>query len=117
MVRLRIHIEGPTGWQSVSALLDTGAARTVIHPEILGLVGYDLHGLRQSQTIVTASRNETMGMVTVRSIAALGQTMHDHAVGAFPLPAATGAQALLGLDFFADRRLTIDFRAGTVELQ
>lgn len=117
MVRLPIHIQGPAGWQSIEALLDTGAAMTVVHPELLRLVGYDVTGLRQSQAIVTASQRETMAVVNVQSIAALGQTKHDYSIGVFALPAATGVQALLGLDFFRRSRLTIDFRSGTLDLQ
>lgn len=117
MVRLRIHVQGPGGWQSIAALLDTGAAMTVVHPELLGLIGYNLNGWRESQAIVTASRRETMAVVNVQTIAALGQTKYGYPIGIFALPAATGVQALLGLDFFRGSRLTIDFQSGTLELR
>ena len=52
----------------------------------------------------------------VGKISTLGQNRLNFPVLAHNLPATSKVDGLLGLDFFRDLSLTIDFRAGMIEL-
>ncbi len=66
--------------------------------------------------MTTGSGSTTAPRLMVTRLTALGR----HAVGlrviAHTLPAGTGVDGLLGLDFFRGLVLTIDFRAGQLTL-
>ena len=52
--------------------------------------------------------------IAVEHLSALGQERRDLAVLAHTLPPISSVDGVLGLDFFRDRRLLIDFRLGLV---
>jgi hypothetical protein len=66
-------------------------------------------------SITTASRAERWSTFDVR-LAALGVAPLDIRVVGHTLPSGIPVDGLLGLDFLAGKRLTIDFRAQTIEL-
>ena len=93
--------------------LDTGASRTMLaarRADILGLT------MMPGGRVITASRVETARLAMVPEISALGITRRDLEVIVMPLPASSGLDGLLGLDFLRDTRVTIDFRAGILSI-
>jgi len=54
--------------------------------------------------------------VTLSHIRALGQERVDFGVLGHTLPPSAGVDGLLGLDFLRGQNLTVDFRAGRVNL-
>lgn len=91
--------------------LDTGAERTCIPPDMANLLGLTPIS---AGTIWTASELVRVTEVVVPRFDALGQTRRNFRVLVHPLPAGAPIKGLLGLDFFRDTRLTIDFRTQTV---
>jgi hypothetical protein len=89
----------------------------VIHPAWLGRAGYDLASPRSSVPIATASSVDRYPLYVVSELTALGHTSHNLAVLGHALPRAARLDGLLGMDFFGNRRLTIDFGSGTVSLE
>ena len=101
----------------IPVVLDTGASFTLIATDILVRLGYDPADLRlKRQRIVTGSGIEYTPRMTVQSVTAIGQKVTDLEVLCHDLPAESGIDGLLGLNFLRHFKLTIRFRKGIVEL-
>lgn len=109
-------VYGPLGCIQARFALDTGAVTTTIRTGILEEIGYNL-SLPAGQTrIVTGSRIETVPVLVLSQITALGQTKTDMPMLSYTLPAAANIDGVLGLDFLREQTLTIDFRQGLLTL-
>ncbi len=96
--------------------LDTGATRTVVSREIALSLGYSLSTPGEGAQILTGGGALTVPMMTVEKIEALGKEATNLRVLCHTLPSRAAVDGVLGLDFLRGRRLTIDFRAGLLEL-
>jgi predicted aspartyl protease len=114
---LWVELLGPLRTVRLRLLLDTGSAYTVVDPIWLQRAGYDLDSPRSFVPIATASSVERYPHYDVSHVAALGKVSRDLAVLGHALPRAARLDGLLGMNFFGDRRLTIDFGDGTVSLE
>jgi hypothetical protein len=77
-----------------------------------------LHSFHQFRTIevTTGSGIERVLEITVIHFAALEQECTNFLVLAHDLPASAGIDGVLGLDFFREQNLNIDFRNGLITL-
>ena len=116
LVIVLAQVYGPTGDTVVRLALDTGAVGTLINPVILAAIGYDLTQISDQIRIVTGSGIENVSRLVLQQIGSLGQTREEFLITCHSLPAATGVDGLLGLDFCRGQRLVVDFRAGEVTL-
>jgi predicted aspartyl protease len=116
LIIVSAKVWGPLGTAPMRLGLDTGAVGSVISADLLVALGYDPAIVQQRVRIVTASRVESVPRLFVDRINALGQERLQFGVLAHNLPPSTSVDGLLGLDFFRGLSLTIDFRAGTIEL-
>jgi hypothetical protein len=114
VVTARIH--GPAGSNDVRLALDTGATVTVISREWLSLVGYDLNDATQLN-VITGSGRESASRVVLDRIETLDMEKISLPILAYSLPESTTVDGALGLDFFEDCRLTIDFRQNTIDVE
>ena len=89
LIVLPVELFGPSGSQIVRMALDTGATRSLVNIATLVNLGYD-PSLESERTNVS--------------------------VLAHTLPPSAAIDGLLGLDFFRDQRLEIDFRHGRLTL-
>ena len=112
------HIYGPISDTVVRLALDTGSVGTVIHPDILTAIGYDLSQPSGQVRSVTASGVTIASRLVLSRVVALDQEREDFSVTCHALPAATNVEGLLGLDFYRQqKRLIVDFSAGEVVLE
>jgi len=112
-------IEAADGRSSlvVPVVLDTGASLTILATDIMARLGYDpANPELQRQRIVTGSGIEYAPRTTVRSATAIGQKVTNLDVLCHDLPPESGADGLLGLNFFRQFKLTLRFRKGIIEL-
>jgi hypothetical protein len=97
-------------------VLDTAAARTILnvkHARKLGLALDSGHHLSRIRSVI----GEELGVfVRVPLFEALGWVREDFELACHAFRAEEDINGLLGADFFAGLRLTIDYGAGTVEL-
>lgn len=112
------RIEGEYGGTDARLVLDTGTTESLISRNLALLLGYDL-SLITSQTRLTTASDivETVPRIPLRRIEVLGQERRDFPVLCHTLPPGANVDGLLGLDFFRDRRLTLDFNFGTITLE
>ena len=117
-VIVRVRLYGMGGASTVARMaVDTGASITSVRHELLELIGYDLSMVLSRTRIVTGTQAETVPILSVARLAALKQERENFVVVAHTLPPSLGIDGLLGLDFFADQTLTLNFRDGLITLE
>jgi aspartyl protease len=115
-ILIRAEATGPTGIINLKLLLDTGATTSLIILANLLYLGFDPNQPIRRIRMTTGS---AVGMVPVFALtrfSALGQHRYAFPVIGHALPASSGVDGLLGLDFLRDQILTIDFRSGQIAL-
>ena len=115
-IPVTVQVRGPRGITSAILALDTGATMTWLSVVIMAELGYDLASPADLMEVTTASSREVTPVIPVAQIRALNNERLDFPVLCHNLPSGTPFDGLLGLDFFRDHRLTIDFREGLVTL-
>ena len=101
----------------IPTVLDTGASFTIVSTDVLVRLGYDpADPALERQRIITGSGVEAAPALPVRSASAIGQKVKMLEVLCHDLPAESGVDGLLGLNFLKEFKLTIRFQRGIVEL-
>lgn len=97
--------------------LDTGATTTLLNAGILLSIGYDPAISLKRIQVTTGSGVEFVPQIAIRSLTTLGQTATDFEVLSHTLPPSAPVDGLLGLDFFREKKLSIDFRTGEIKVE
>jgi len=96
--------------------IDTGASISLIDIDILHALGFQKeHAIRTIQTM-TASRQETAYEFELPNIKAIGLIRRNFKVISRSLPSGLGIDGLLGLNFFRNKELIINFKLSEVRL-
>jgi len=107
------YLEGPNGSLDVRLALDTGAAMTLVLPEVLDELGYSARDGDKITSINTANEVPEQGYrLRVRHFEALGCVFHAFRIHAHELP-DYGVEGLLGMDFLGK----FDFEVRISELR
>lgn len=110
-------IYGSTGQiTTLTFLVDTGAARTLISPTALEYLGYEPSTATERVRMTTVSGIEYSPVLQIRKIESLGLVKEDFPVVLHTLPPNAPIDGLLGMDFIQGHVLTIDTIAHTIEL-
>jgi predicted aspartyl protease len=110
-------IEGPTGKSVLRLALDTGATTTLINTAMLVAIGYDPTLSSDRTQVTTGSGIEFVPRIALSELTALGLERQNLLVLCHTLPPSSGIDGLLGLDFFQDKMLKLDFRLGEIALE
>src|SRR5690349_12142782 len=110
LIIVRVRLFGPTGDTSARLALDTGASATVVRNALLVTIGYDPDALPRTVQFTTGSGVESASRLAVDKIEALDQERLNFSVVAHTLPPTASVDGVLGLDFFRNRILTLDFQ-------
>ncbi len=117
-IGLEVFFEGPSRTLKVNVILDTGACFSLIPWEVAENLGYDPATTRRKHTVTTVSGIETIPLIEVNSIEAMGQKTTGLLVGIHDLPSQAATSGLLGLNFLQRfEHLSIDFRKGLIVLR
>ncbi len=114
LIIVRARLTGPSGDTIGRLALDTGATTTLVNVAVLTCIGYDPAMETERFQVTTGSGIEFVPRVALEKLEALGQIEEAFSVYSHTLPASTGVDGILGLDFFRDRNLNIDFRVGSI---
>lgn len=109
-------LDGPSGKGVLRLAVDTGATVTLINAPSLVMAGYDPALSNDRYEVATASGVEYASRITVSKLTALGFDRRDLPILCHTLPPSASVDGVLGLDFFRDQVLTIDFRRGEIAL-
>ena len=97
--------------------VDTGATISLINTAVMDSLGYKKENSIRTIQTVTASKTETAYEFEIDNIMAIGLFRRNFKVIARSLPVGLGIDGLLGLNFFKDKELTIDFKLSEIKLK
>lgn len=115
-IPVNAQILGRGGILTARLILDTGATRTFISRDALALIDCVPPDDALKQQLYTASGTISAGETEIPVFAALDQQRLRFPVLCHSLPGDVGCDGVLGLDFFHDFVLSIDFRRGRLAL-
>ena len=96
--------------------VDTGSTVTMIDIDIMYNIGYYQKDAIKTIQTLTASKSETAYEFKINNISAIGIIRHNFNVIARSLPIRLGIDGLLGLNFFKNKELTIDFKLSEIRI-
>jgi len=97
--------------------VDTGATITLVSDDAMKKMGYTkADSIKTTQTI-TASKSETVCEYNLDNIMAIGLIRRNFKVLSRSLPVGLSIDGLLGLNFFKNKELTIDFKLSEIRLK
>ena len=102
--------------RDIDFIVDTGTYETLICENRLRQMGYTRVDSIEDVPIQTVGGNATAYRYIIEDITALGVTRRNFRVISHPMPSGSGAYGLLGLDFFEDKVLTIDFKQAVISV-
>ena len=114
LIVVATEIEGLASTAVLRLALDSGATTTLINTALLVAVGYDLALTSDRVEMTTGSGIEFAPRIAISRINSLGQVRSGFSVLGHTLPPSAGVDGLLGLDFFRNHSLAIDFRSGQI---
>lgn len=114
LIIVHTELTGPLGRAILRLALDTGATGTLVNIGMLMAVGCDPTSSADCVQVTTGSGVELVQRVELDGIRALGVSRAGFPVLGHSLPPSSGIDGLLGLDFFREQSLTIDFRRGEI---
>jgi len=97
--------------------IDTGASVSLIDIDVMLAIGYKKNDCIRTVDTVTASKKETAFEFEIDSIKAIGLIRRNFKVISRSLPVGLGIDGLLGLNFFKNRELIIDFKLCEIRLK
>jgi len=97
--------------------VDTGATISLIDTSVLTALGYTKADILRTTHTITASKTETVFEYSLDNIMAIGLLRRNFKVISRSLPVGLGVDGLLGLNFFKDKELTIDFKLSEIQLK
>jgi clan AA aspartic protease (TIGR02281 family) len=96
---VKARVWGPRGNTPLRFAVDTGAADTVITPELIDKLGYSPRDGERITTVRTAIGKEHGYSLRVKRFAALGFTVLDCRIHVFDLATGDDIDGLIGLSF------------------
>ncbi len=106
------------GKDYINLILDTGASHTVINLTRLIDLGYKISDTQGLTLIATANGIIEENTYLIPTISFAGIIKKDLLVASYHFETGDyGADGVLGLDFFKDLSLTIDFKNLTIEVR
>lgn len=109
-------LSGPLGQAKLRLVLNTGATASLIRPRILAAVGYDPDASPHRVPVDTGFGIHFLPRIVLNRFSALDHHRLGWPVLAHDLSPESGIDGLLGLDFLRGSVLTLDFRAGQIDL-
>jgi hypothetical protein len=113
---VRAQASGPAGSINLNLALDTAATVSVVDLANLIHLGFDPTQPLRRLRMATGSTVAIVPVFALTRLSALGQHRFIFPVIGHTLPPSSGVDGLVGLDFLRDQVLTIDFRAGQIDL-
>ena len=109
-----IEVDGIS--RDIKLLVDTGTYETLICETVIRFLWLTPANSIEQTPIRTVTGNDTAYRYSIDSITALGVEKRKINVISYPMPRDAGVDGLLGLDFFIDRKLLIDFILSQIQI-
>ena len=114
-----IRIDAQIGKLELTLALDTGATHTVVDLTLMMLNGYTLNDVIRPVEFETAKGAVSAYIFQIPALTALGRTLTNVEVSSYDFignDVLFDIDGVLGLDFFKETELTINFKTYTLAL-
>jgi len=117
LIMVPVTIKIGTEVKKFKFAVDTGATISLMDIDLLSDIGYKKENCIRTIQTLTASKTETAYEFEIDNIMAIGLIRRNFKVISRSLPTGLGIDGLLGLNFFKDKELTIDFKLSEIKLK
>ena len=107
IVQVTVEVDGLVN--RLDFIVDTGSYETLLCEKTIRMIGYTPVDSIEDVQIQTVSGSGKAYRYEIEKISALGVCWRNFKVISHQMPSGSGSHGLLGLDFFKNTRLTIDF--------
>lgn len=109
-------VTGPRGALHLNMLVDTGASYSSLNSVVLAEIGVEIAATQA--VIVSATSVAQVNTAYVNRLAALGVEDENMRIVVLDFPEGTvRIDGILGVDFFSNKKLAIDFKKHTIEVK
>ncbi len=115
ILNLTVYSETLESSLTMSAVLDTGAARSVIPPKVASNLGYDISKPKEMAAFSGVYGSGWSKIIRVSKVEAIGESVNDMDIILHQLAPDITTDAILGLDFLCNFDTTISYSKGIVE--
>jgi predicted aspartyl protease len=117
VIIIKVECFGKKGSRILDLIFDTGSTYTMIPWKVAESLGYDPILSHRRVSIVTAITTETVPLITIRSMVALGRKVDQVDVACHDLPPKSRVDGLLGLSFLKNFDIDLCFKKGILEIK
>lgn len=117
VVIIKVECFGEKGSRILDLIFDTGSTYTMIPWKVAESLGYSPALSRRRVSIITASTTETVPLITIKSMVALGHKVDHVDVACHDLPPKSRVDGLLGLSFLRNFDIDLCFKKGILEIK
>lgn len=117
ILNLTVYSETLESSLTMNAVLDTGAARSIIPPKIASNLGYDISEPKEMVEFSGIYGSGWSKVISVSKVEAIGESVNDMDIVLHQLAPDITADAILGLDFLCHFDTTISYSRGIVEIK
>ena len=115
-VIVKVYVEADGITNELDLIVDTGTQESLISEKAIMAMGYVRANSIGDVPIQTVGGSAMAYRYIIDSIEALGVRRNMFNVISHPMPKGAGADGLLGLDFFENTELTIDFKRAEIKV-
>ena len=115
-VIVKVFVEADGITNELDLIVDTWTQETLISEKAIRAMGYVRANSIADITIKSVGGSATAYRYIIDSIEALGVRRSKFTVISHPMPKGAGVDGLLGLDFFENTELTIDFKRAEIRV-
>ena len=115
VILVPVRLTGQLGREVVHFVLDTGASRTIVAPDLLDRLGYNPRDGEAFSIVSSVLGRETGYRIRVARLEVFGEAIDDFPVHAHDIADAAGIDGLIGLDVL--RRFVCEIDASEEQLR
>lgn len=115
ILNLTVYSETHETSLTMSAVLDTGAVRSIIPPKVASNLGYDISEPKEMVEFSGVYGSGWSKIISVSKVEAIGESVNDMDIVLHQLSPDIIADAILGLDFLRNFDTTISYSNGIIE--
>ena len=116
-IPLTVSITGTNGIREFNFILDTGASVSVFNLRLLESIGYSRKDYFKSENLKGFGGSRIKAdLLKVKSAKSLGLKRNNFIIGVIDFGYTTYYDGILGVDFFLNHKLCIDFKKHEIEL-
>ena len=116
IILINAHVIGADGEVALELALDTGASMTTIRPRIVRRIGHDPADSERQRRVISFGGVETVAVVTLPRLEALGKGVNDLDIVCRDLPPQTRLDGVLGLNFLRYFDIRLNFPQSYLEI-